>query len=178
VTGFPGRESDEGFSQALSVNRRSPEKRMSHQKGAKSVLSFFAWWKTDPDELAKQVDQYSTLKVWQSARGVSALLCVFSFVVTVLLGRWVLNLSNGTLAAEVIIWGLVAVFMYRGHRWAFVLGMILWTLEKGSILLGNPRSATPVVQVIWWLIYMKWFTLGYRVEKLRQSKPSAVAEPA
>src|SRR5262245_62790654 len=149
MTSILGRESDEFFSQALSVNRRSPEKRMSDQKGAKSVLSFFAWWKTDPDEIAKQVDQYSTLKVWQSARGVSALLCVFSFVVTVSLGRWVLNLSNGTLAAEVIIWGLIAVFMYRGHRWVCVLGMSLWALEKGAVLLGNPRYASLVATASW-----------------------------
>jgi hypothetical protein len=65
--------------------------------------------------------------------------------------------------------------MYRGQRWAFVAAMMLWTLEKGMLLFGGLASSAPIVQVIWWAIYMNAFVLGFRVERARRN---AVALPA
>jgi hypothetical protein len=36
------------------------------------------WWEIEPEELKKQAEQYSTLKFYQSARGISALLLSLS----------------------------------------------------------------------------------------------------
>jgi hypothetical protein len=142
----------------------------------KSFLSFLTWWRTDSAEIDKQVAQYTTLKVWQSARGISLLLCGLSIAITVLLGGF-LKLSAGTIVLEAIMWGVLGLLMFRGMRWAFVAAMLLWTLEKARLLFGNAGGSSPIVQVIWWVIYMNAFMLGFRVERARraQSEPESHA---
>ena len=143
------------------------------KKSKKSAFSFIWWWRTDPAEVEKQVAGYTTLKVWQSARGISALLCVFSAVVTMLLGNFI-HLSTGEIYFEVVIWATVGILMYFGLRWAFILGMILWTIEKASMLLAG-GSAAPIVQIIWWAIYLNAFFLAFKVESRRAAMPPARA---
>lgn len=141
----------------------------SPPKRKPSGLSFLAWWRPNPDEVQKQVAQYDTLKLWQSARGISLLLCLFTVTVTVLLGSF-LHLSSATVIAEGLIWSVMGLLMFRGHRWAFIVGMVLWTVEKGSLVI-QPASAgqMPIVQVIWWFIYMGAFYLGFTVEQRRRA---------
>jgi hypothetical protein len=139
------------------------------KKSKKSAGLFFLWWKTDPGEVERQARGYSALSVWQSARGNSALLCLLTVTVTFLLGRFV-RLSPEEIIGEAIVWLTLGFFMYRGHRWAFILGMILWTLEKATLLVEGV-SAAPIVQVIWWAIYMNAFFLGYKVESRRAALP-------
>ena len=141
----------------------------------KSAFSFIAWWITDPAEVEKQVTGYTTLRAWQSARGISSLLCIFSAVVTALLGNYI-GLSTDEIVAEAIIWSTVAIFMFRGHRWAFILGMALWTFEKATLLLGGVSSVrAPIVQLIWWAIYMNAFFLAFKVESRRVAVSRALA---
>jgi hypothetical protein len=132
----------------------------------KSFLSFLAWWQTDPEEVKKQVAEYHTLKVWQSARGISLLLCLFTIAVTALLSKFV-GLTTDTVIGEAVIWSILGFFMYRGHRWAFVGAMLLWTLEKATLLVTGGSS--PIVQVIWWAVFMNAFMLGFRVERGRKA---------
>lgn len=144
-------------------------------KSKKSAFSFLAWWITDPADIEKQVAGYNTLRVWQSARGISALLCILSAVVTALLGQF-LKLTSGEILTEAIIWSTIAIFMYRGHRWAFVLGMIFWTFEKASLLFGGFSSAgAPIAQIIWWAIYMNAFFLAFKVERRRKAVSRPIA---
>jgi hypothetical protein len=144
-------------------------------KVKRSALSFLLWWNTDPAEVVKQVAQYDTLRAWQSARGTSMLLCFFSAVVTMLLGNF-MHLSEGTIETEVAIWTIIGIFMYRGHRWAFILGMVLWTFEKGTLLFsGMSSGAGPIMQIFWWCIYMNAFLLGLRVENRRRVPSIAIA---
>jgi hypothetical protein len=142
------------------------------KKSKKSAFSFLLWWRTDPAEVEKQVAGYTTLRVWQSARGISALLCVFSAAVTMLLGNFI-HLSTGEIYAEVAIWSTVGILMYFGLRWAFILGMILWTIEKATMLFSG--GAAPIVQIIWWAIYLNAFFLAFKVESRRAEIPVARA---
>ena len=142
------------------------------KKSKKSAFSFIFWWRTDPAEVEKQVAGYATLKVWQSARGISALLCVFSAAVTMLLGN-LIHLSTGEIYAEVAIWSTAGILMYFGLRWAFILGMILWTIEKATMLFSG--GAVPIVQIIWWTIYLNAFFLAFKVESRRAAMPVARA---
>ena len=142
-------------------------------KPKRSAFAFFIWWKPDPAEIAKQVAGYDTLKVWQSARGISMLLCFFTVTVTGLLGR-VLNLSSGAIAFEVVMWGTLGVLMFRGVQLAFWAGMILWSIEKISLMFSQLSAArTPIVQIIWWCIYMSAFFLALKVEQQRSKAPAA-----
>jgi len=36
---------------------------------------WLAWWKIEPEELQKQVAEYKSLKLYQSARGISVCAC-------------------------------------------------------------------------------------------------------
>lgn len=148
------------------------------KKESNSFLSFLAWWKTDPVEIEKQVAGYHTMRVWQTARGISALFCAFSVATTVLIGGYV-GLSGVTIITEAVIWGILGFAMFRGQRWAFVAGMVLWTFEKGALVFsGTVGGGTPFVQIIWWVAYMSAFMLGFRVEKARKSKATVAPAPA
>ena len=129
---------------------------------------FLLWWKTDPEEIEKQVSQYGTLKIYQSARGLSLLLCLVSVAATILLSGS-MTLSSGTVITEAVVWSSLGFFMYRGHRWAFVTGMVIWTLEKAFMLFSSGSASAPFVQVIWWAIYMNAFFLGFKVERRRRT---------
>ena len=138
----------------------------TEKKKAKSLFSSLAWWNIEQEEIDKQLAGYESLRVWQSVRGLSALLCAFSVGVTILLGSS-MNLSGDAIATEAGIWSILGIFMYRGHRWAFVVGMVLWTFEKAAMAFGGSNGAAPIVQVIWWAIYMNAFFMGFIVEKRR-----------
>jgi hypothetical protein len=140
----------------------------------RSALAFITWWKPDPYEVRKQLAQYDTLRLWQSARGISMLLCAFSVLVTVLLGG-VLHLSSATIAIEVVLWSTLGWFMYRGHQWAFIAGMVLWTLEKAALVVQQTSTGrAPITQVIFWLVYMAAFYLALTVERSRAHSSVAV----
>ncbi len=141
----------------------------AESKPRKSALGIFAWWKVSPAEVDRQIAGYKTLRFWQSARGSSALLCLLTFVVTVLIGM-LRNVSIVDHFTDAMIWLVMALFMFLGQRWAFVVGMILWTIEKAMLLTSQMGgAAAPVVQIIWWCIYMQAFFLAYRVETQRKA---------
>jgi hypothetical protein len=139
------------------------------KKAKKSAFSFILWWRVDPAEIERQIKAYHTLRVWQSARGMSALLCVLTVAATAVLGKFI-RLSTNDIVAEAVVWLTIAIFMYRGHRWAFIVGMILWTIEKAMLLFGGVAAA-PIVHIIWWAIYMQAFFLGFKVESRRAALP-------
>ena len=136
----------------------------SNPDGKRSLTSHLMWWQTDEHELEKQVAQYDTLTITQSARGTSMLCCVFSVAVTTLFGSY-LGLTSGTIIGEAAMWSTVAFFMWRGHQWAFIAGMVLWTLEKGLSLTSTTTGGAPIVQFFWWAAYMSAFMLAFRVER-------------
>lgn len=144
------------------------------KKGGNSFLSFLAWWKTDPAEVEKQVANYHTMKVWQSARGISMLLCAFSITMTVLIGGYI-GLSGSTIVIEAVIWSVLGFAMFRGQKWAFVAGMVFWTFEKATLVFsGATAGRAPIMQIIWWLVYMSAFMLGFRVEQARKRKATVI----
>ena len=139
----------------------------------KSFLSFLAWWQVDPADLEQQLAQYYTMGAFQSARRISALLCVLSAAITVLLGGYLL-LSASTVI-EGLLWGTLGYLMFRGRRWAFIVGMLAWTIEKGfMIFVGFSTGHPPIGQFIWWAVYMNAFFLAYRVESERARHASGL----
>lgn len=141
----------------------------------RSPFSFLTWWKVSDEELVRQTSQYRALKITQSARGQSLLLCLLSVAITVLLGRFI-GVSPENMIAEAALWSFMGLMMYRGYRWAFIVAMVLWTLEKGAMIVGSAAaSRVPFTQVIWWAIYMNVFYLGFKVESRRLETPAARA---
>jgi hypothetical protein len=120
-------------------------------------------FKLDEQEIRQQVDNYQTLSIFKSYRGISALLLWFSVLVTVVM------LVTGVVTKEawldIVLLGVVSYFVYRGNAVAFLVAIGLWTLEKGYMAATQPSAA--VIQLIWWYIYVQVFYKGYLVEKAR-----------
>lgn len=132
---------------------------------------FFAslmWWKQSETEIDNQTRLYATLSIWKSARGVSLLCCCLTAVLTVALS----HLFGMTAQAAMIdggIWLALGFLMYAGQRWAFVIAMILWTLEKLGGIVAFASPGAPIAQIIWWAAYMNAFYLGFKVEGRRRA---------
>ena len=134
---------------------------------------FFAslmWWKQSEAEVERQTQLYATLSIWKSARGVSLLCCCLTAAITLLFGG-LLGVPMQNALVDTGIWLGLGILMYGGQRWAFVVAMLLWTLEKGSAVVAFTSPAAPITQVIWWAAYMNAFFLGFKVEGRRQRPP-------
>ena len=140
---------------------KAPEKNKSN-----FILNTLMWWKVEAAEVEKEVTEYGTRKPWNSSRGVSAGFCALTVVLTVALSGY-LNLSTTEVVVEVGMWSTLGYFMYRAHRWAFIVAMVLWTFEK-AVGLGS-KGGVPFVQIIWWGIYMNAFFMGFTVERKRRA---------
>lgn len=134
-------------------------------------LSLFDWT-LDEDELRTQIAGYSTLGWTKSFRKLSAALLIFSTVLTLGMGVLLNNLPS--VAIDAALFALLAPFVYRGHRWAILSAMALWTLEKAMTAVAPPKSlsaSTAVIQsVIFWAIYMGIFVRAFRVEWARRRR--------
>jgi len=135
--------------------------------------SHFWSWSIDEADLKNQVDNYHSLKITQSYRGLSILivsaLLVFSFALS-LFGTYS---DPTTILYALIIYAPVLFFFSKGHRWAIILLMVLWTIEKIYPLLESGGSGW-LGSVIWWLIVMPYFWKALRVENERKKLAPAV----
>jgi hypothetical protein len=133
---------------------------------------WFFWWKIDADELEEQVIGYRTLGPLKSARGISVICLLISIVITLVFVALKMTPISGI--GDALLMAVLSVFIYFGHRWALIVAMLLWTVEKLLVLIGGFSGATPngglaVVQVIWWCVYMHAFYLAFRVEQRRRN---------
>ena len=146
---------------------------MNQEKNQKQSENFFISlfkWKMDEEELKHQVENYNTLGFLSSARKVATALIIFSVVLTLIF------VMVGWISAEVwmdIVIGLVlAVFVYKGNKWAMIITMIYWTAMKGlqvvsGFSLENFRASHIWGPIIWWAILMGALWQAYQVERER-----------
>ncbi len=127
-------------------------------------------WKVDEADLKNQVENYNNLKITESYRGISVL------IISALLGFSLLLSFFGVYAdTTTMIWGIVIYlpilfFVYKGHKWAIILLMALWTFEKGYSLyeISQSGSGSSIMPIIWWLIVMPYFWKALKVENERR----------
>jgi hypothetical protein len=129
------------------------------------------WWRVKPEILEEQVENYNTFKITESARGVSFLLFIFSSILT--LAFSVMGAVSSTGSYEVVLFLIFGFFMYKGQRWAIVISMILWTIEKACwgydvLTQGSNNAVQFFLQIAWWCVYMHAFYVALRVENLRR----------
>jgi hypothetical protein len=107
----------------------------------------------------------------------SVVCLLFSIVVT--LAVTLAGITGAEAYADVALMATLAAFIYRGHRWAMIAAMLLWTLEKGVIAVEGlgvghlPSVGRLLSSLLWWAIYMHAFYLAYRVEQERRSLSAA-----
>ena len=128
-------------------------------------MSIFSW-KISEEEMKNQVENYQNLKITQSYRGISSLLVIGSMILTVVLAK--LGVVSYDAVYGSIIYVPLAYFIYKGHKWALIVIMILWTLEKGYQLYAAAGVSSPIVPIIWWAIFMGYFVNSFKVELARK----------
>ena len=139
--------------------------------------NWLLWWRINPEALKRQVDDYSTLKFYQSARGMSAMLLLFSSVLTI--GLMVVGTSDWSASFDVLIAVGLCIAVWRGRRWAIVVAMMYWSVEKGYQLCHmlppytsiRKLNSSPIIPIVWWAVYMSPFYLAFKTEEARQSRP-------
>lgn len=127
-------------------------------------MSIFSW-KINDEEMKTQVENYKNLKITQSYRGISALIILGSMFLTVLLAK--LSVIPYDAVYSAIIYLPIALFIWKGHKWAMIAMMILWTFEKGYQLYAS-GGTSPIVPIIWWAIFMSYFVNAFKVEIARK----------
>lgn len=108
-------------------------------------------WRMSPAELAEQVSGYSSLGIGKSYRKLSAMLWLLTVAITALIGPWLMKMDWIAVISNTVIYSGLAIPCFRGHRWAFVLSMALWTIEKGYFLLESVASQAR----------LRWGSVGY-----------------
>jgi hypothetical protein len=142
----------------------------------REVLNWLLWWRVSDEEVESQVKDYDVLTMVQSARGLSMLLLlaaalVMSFVIF-------FGASDAIGYIDVGIFGILAVLIYEGYRWAILAAMIAWTIEKLLAVLSPSSVVMVVIAVVWWTVYMRVFYLALRTERARARPTLQDADPA
>ncbi|MCK4524852.1 MAG: zinc ribbon domain-containing protein [Candidatus Andersenbacteria bacterium] len=128
----------------------------------KSKSSWF--WKIDKEDLKNQVENYDKLKITQSYRGVSVLIVVVLLGLSLLLGFFGVYANIEETLYGLIIYVPILIFVYRGHRWAIIALMILWTFEKWYQLI----EVGSIMPLIWWIIIIPYFYKALKIENERR----------
>lgn len=120
-------------------------------------------WKISAEELKEQIENYKTLKMSQSYRGLVVLLISALLLLSLILGFFnITPLSDVVLS--LIVYIPILIFVYKGHRWAIVTLGILWTVEKAyTLYLSVQTGGSPIGSIIWWFIVTPYIYKAYIV---------------
>jgi len=131
----------------------------------KSKRESSGWsWKIDETDLKNQVENYDTLKITKSYRGISVLIISALLGFSVLLSLFGLYSDPTAMLWGIVIYLPIIFFVYKGYRWAIILLISLWTFEKGYQLI----EIGGIMPFIWWLIVIPYFWKALRVENERK----------
>ncbi|MBP9711489.1 MAG: zinc ribbon domain-containing protein [Candidatus Pacebacteria bacterium] len=149
------------------VAEKTPvEKKVSPAEKAKAPQrSWLLWWDVDEKEVERQVEGYDTLSITQSARGQSVLCLMLSVVITFIFINIGSSIVDKSAYIDIVLFLILALFIYQGQKWAMIGAMVLWTLEKVYFI--STGGTAILMQIIWWLVYMSAFWLAYQVELKR-----------
>jgi hypothetical protein len=158
------------------------DKELNKKSNKKSIFSWFLWWKIDQNELGKQIREYKSLKIYESYRGIAALIIVSWLVLTDLFSiiHWIptnqfivsLFIYQTVELPTLLLYSFLAFFIYKGKKWAMLIMLILTTVDRGfalfhSISLGTVNSILWIMIIFWWCVFMKYIYGAYIIEKRR-----------
>ncbi|OGZ67353.1 MAG: hypothetical protein A3D35_01700 [Candidatus Staskawiczbacteria bacterium RIFCSPHIGHO2_02_FULL_34_9] len=121
-------------------------------------------WTISREELRNQVENYQDLKITKSYKRISVLIVSILLGFSIILALFGVYANIQDILYSLIIYIPILIFVYRGHRWAIITLIILWTVEKGYqlMLVGN------IAPIIWWIIVMPYFYKALQVENERK----------
>lgn len=135
----------------------------------KKSQSFYSW-KIDDADLKNQVDNYNSLKIAESYRGIAVLIYSVLLVFSLLLSFFGLFSDTTSIIFAIIFYIPILFFVYKGHRWAIVILIVMWTYEKGYQLyeIGKSGKGGGIILIFWWLFFMPYFWRALKVENERR----------
>ncbi|MFA6038129.1 MAG: hypothetical protein WC748_08440 [Legionellales bacterium] len=134
-------------------------------------MNLSSWsWAIEESDLKKQCDNYNTLKITESYRGISVLIMSAFMALGLIFSFFTSFVTLSNVIIEMIIYVPLCFFIYRGHRWAIILLMLIWTFSQGFQLneVIQSGSGNKFMPIIWWLIVMPYFWQALKVENERK----------
>jgi len=125
-------------------------------------------WKINEADLKNQVDNYKTLKITKSYRGIAILTISALLGFSLLLSFFGVITDPTTMFWAIIMYLPIIFFVYKGHRWAIILLMTLWTLDKGYQVIGQSGGQVEIMPIIGWFIFTPFFWRALKVENERK----------
>jgi hypothetical protein len=128
------------------------------------------FWKIDKNDFRNQIKNYNFLKITKSYRGQTVLIFTILIILSIILGVFnIVNLQDALLA--LIIYIPLLIFVYKGHRWAILLLMLLFTFSSFGQFLVNGK-----VNFILWIAIMFYLYKTLKNENERKRKPSSISD--
>ena len=126
---------------------------------------------SNEEELEIQVESYNNLGITKSNKGQATLFLGVVIVISIALGIFDVTPLSDVLYS-LIIYIPLTFFIYKGHRWAMYLGIILWTLEKGYQLLYLSHGKGSVIMIfsLWlWLVTILYSAIQVENERKKRA---------
>ncbi len=120
-------------------------------------------------DIKNQIENYHSLKITKSYRGISVLLVSALLALSLLLSFFGVYSDIDTIIYSLIIYIPIIFFVYKGHRWAIISLIALWTLEK-VYQIYETGGESGIMPIIWWLIVTPYFWKALKVENVRNGK--------
>ena len=150
------------------------------------------WWKTDPEELRREVEGYAAITIIGTARGFGCLLAILTGVSMMIFGGFLLwrnsygpSLWYGLASLTCgFLFSILGGFIFRGKPWAMIGAMAWWTLFiNRSVTLAHGYFSSPIEYAAWlaasalgWTTLMHVFYVALRIERVRRARgPAAIA---
>jgi hypothetical protein len=147
------------------------------KKSSSSIWSWLIWWKISDDDLRTQTDNYHSLNLVKSYRGISVLLLCFSIIATIVIAI----IDNKTTfdifkIISIVISLILGIFIYRGQKIAIMIAIFWWTIEKlfqmYIIIETVPSSQSIAAPLVYWYVYIGAFYRALKVEQYRSKNIS------
>ena len=112
---------------------------------------------------------YNTLKITKSYRGISFIIFTISSLIPVLYSVYSATPMEklAPICIGAIISLVMALFVKKGHRWAIVLIMFLFTADKGYAILKMHNGFAAVIVLFFWFFITRFFWRALQVENVR-----------
>ncbi len=126
------------------------------------------FWEIPEFELDEQIEQYETLGWFRSYRKLSCLLLSFQTVLGLLLATTLAHRDLTGTAITAALYLLLALGSLSGNRAALSIVMLVFTIDRGTMLVLNFFNPLAwLVGIAWWAFFMERFWRAYDVSRVR-----------
>lgn len=120
-------------------------------------------------EFENQVNNYHSLKITKSIRGELTVFFIVVMIASLILGFFEFMGTFEDALYGLIIYIPLTLFIYKGHRWAMVSMIVVWTVEKGyQLVMLNGKFG--LLTFIWWIMVVSYLYKAIKIENARRRK--------